>query len=65
MSMFHKTAQDMGIVRKRPAFIRINGRMVRDTSGREVEVKAAKLPSSMVKFAGSYPIGFHKWAPGA
>lgn len=63
MSMFNKTAHEMGITRKRPAFIRINGRMVRDTSGREVEVRVAKLLSGMVKFNNAYPIGFHKWTP--
>lgn len=43
---------------------RVN-KYVRINKGKPVELKAAKLPSSMVKFAGSYPIGFHKWAPGA
>lgn len=65
MSMFHKAAREMGIKSNRPAFVRIKGRLVRDTSGREVEVRVAKLPSGMVKFANAYPIGFHKWAPGA
>lgn len=65
MSMFARTALEMGIKSDRPKFIRVNGRMVRDTSGREVEVRVAKLPSGMVKFDNAYPIGFHKWAPGA
>lgn len=63
MSMFHKAALEMGIVRKRPGFIRINGRMVRDTSGREVPVKSAAKGNSLSKFPRTIgKIGFHKWA---
>lgn len=47
--------------RNRPPFIRVNGRMVRSTKGKEVVISCAKLGSSMERFATSYPIGFHKW----
>ena len=46
---------------KRVPFVRINGRMVRDTRGKAVNVSCAKLGSSMERFKTGYPIGFHKW----
>lgn len=46
---------------RRPKFIKVAGRYVRDTKGREVELSCAKLGSSMERFNTGYPIGFHKW----
>lgn len=63
MSMFHKTAQAMGITRNRPAFIRINERLVRDTRGREVSINSGAKGNSLAKFPRTIGrIGHHKWS---
>lgn len=55
------TSKDYTPPARKVGFIRINGRLVRDTRGREVSVSVAKIGSSMERFKTGYPIGFHKW----
>ena len=48
---------------RKVGFIRINGRLVRDTRGREVEVRSVVKGDSLAKFPRSVGfIGFHKWS---
>ena len=56
------TSKDYTPKKRTVPFIRINGRLVRDTRGREVEVRSNVKGDSLVKFNNSYPIGFHKWS---
>lgn len=63
MSMFAHTAHEMGIKSNRPKFIRINGRMVRNTNGKEVVINSQAKGNSLAKFPRRIGrIGFHKFA---
>jgi len=55
------TSKDYTPKRRAVPFIRVAGRLVRDTRGKEIELSCAKLGSSMERFNTGYPIGFHKW----
>lgn len=51
------------IVNTRPAFIRIKGRMVRDTRGKEVNIRSNTKGNSLSKFPRTLGmIGYHKWS---
>lgn len=51
------------IVNNRPAFIRVKGRLVRDTSGREVTLRSHTKGDSLAKFPRTLgQIGYHKWS---
>ena len=55
------TSKDYEPKRRKVPFIRVNGHLVRDVRGKEVNLSCAKLGSSMERFKTGYPIGFHKW----
>lgn len=56
------TSKDYTPPLRKVKFIRINGRLVRDTRGREVTVNSATKGNSLLKFNNASPIGFHKWS---
>lgn len=41
-------------------FIRKSGRLVRDVSGKEIDIRSSVKGDSLKKF--SFPIGYHKWS---
>ena len=55
------TSKDYSPKKRAVPFIRVAGRLVRDTRGREVTLSSATRSSSMERFKTGYPIGFHKW----
>lgn len=57
------TSKDYIPPARKVPFIRINGRLVRDTRGREVSINAGAKGNSLSKFPRSLgSIGYHKWS---